>query len=102
MQLPRIKLDHDPVDCDDDFDNSDNHVDDNNADLNNSDNHVDKYIMIQCLSVTFLFLPALLLSPVQSCYDWIKHNIIWQKNVWVTSRFFNHGGQLGPRVGHVT
>ena len=39
----------------------------------------DKYIMIQCLSVTFLFIPALLPSPVQSCYDWMKHSI-WQKN----------------------
>ena len=39
----------------------------------------DKYIMIQCLFVTFLFIPALLPSPVQSCYDWMKHSI-WQKN----------------------
>ena len=35
----------------------------------------DKYIMIQCLSVTFLFIPALLPSPVQSCYDWIKRKV---------------------------
>ena len=39
----------------------------------------DKYITIQCLFVTFLFIPALLPSPVQSCYDWMKHSI-WQKN----------------------
>ena len=32
-----------------------------------------------CLFVTFLFIPALLPSPVQSCYDWMKHSI-WQKN----------------------
>ena len=35
----------------------------------------DKYIMIQCLFVTFLFIPALLPSPVQSCYDWIKRKV---------------------------
>ena len=33
----------------------------------------DKYIMIQCLSVTFLFIPALL--PAQSCYVWIKPKV---------------------------
>ena len=36
----------------------------------------DKYIMIQCLFVTFLFIPALPPSPVQSCYDgWIKRKV---------------------------
>ena len=35
----------------------------------------DKYIMIQCLFVTFLFIPALLPSPVQSCYVWIKRKV---------------------------
>ena len=37
MQLPRIKLDQDPVDCDDDFDISDNHVDDNDNHQNTRD-----------------------------------------------------------------
>ena len=31
------------------------------------------------MSVTFLLLPALPPSPVQSCYDWIKHNLNIQK-----------------------
>ena len=35
---------------------------------------VDKYIMIQCLWRFCLFLPCPP-SPVQSCYDWRKHNI---------------------------
>ena len=33
----------------------------------------------KCLSVTFLLIPAPPPYPVQSCFDWIKHNI-WQKN----------------------
>ena len=42
----------------------------------------DQYLYIIgrfCLFVTFLFIPALLPSPVQSCYDWMKLSI-WQKN----------------------
>ena len=41
IQLPKNKLDHDPVDCDDDFDISDNHVYDKNDDSNSSNNNVD-------------------------------------------------------------
>ena len=33
----------------------------------------DKYIMIQCLFVTFLFIPAP--PPAQSCYVWIKPKV---------------------------
>ena len=36
-------------------------------------------LLCVCLFVTFLFIPALLPSPVQSRYDWMKHSI-WQKN----------------------
>ena len=56
-----------------------NHGDDGDDDFddaaNTYDAAADKYIMIQCLFVTFLFIPALLPSPVQSCYDWIKRKV---------------------------
>ena len=52
------------------FDYHDDYDDDDGDDDND-----DKYIMIQCLFVTFLFIPALLPSPVQSCYDWIKRKV---------------------------
>ena len=37
------------------------------------DDDDDKYIMIQCLFVTFLFIPAP--PPAQSCYVWIKPKV---------------------------
>ena len=56
-------VDDDVVDNDDVVDKDDDVFDDVYNEI---------YIMMQCLSVTFLFIPALPPSPVQSCYDWIK------------------------------
>ena len=47
--------------------------DDDDEDDDGDDDDI--YIMIQCLFVTFLFIPALLPSPVQSCYVWIKRKV---------------------------